>query len=392
MLDLSADFSRFLKANPERLHFSAHSHHFWPNAACVAHAQALDDAIRHVDDKWDVVFGETMPRAARGIAKILSLPDPETIAFAPNTHALILRLLSCFPAGQPLRILTSDGEFHSFARQAARLEEEGLALVTRVPTQPYESFAERYVAAARNGHHLGFVSQVFFDSAATSGDLGTIAAQAGPYLEALVIDGYHGFMALPTDLSAIATKAFYMAGGYKYAMAGENACFLHAPDGFGMRPRDTGWFAAFGALAEKSDQVGYAPKGARFLGATFDPTGLYRMAAVFDWMETRGLTVPAIHDHVVALQDLFLAEVARLGIATLDRGRLLTPVETTRRGHFLTYRLSDARAVFDRLAAAGIMVDTRGDRLRIGFGCYHRDTDIRAGAARIAAALSGESY
>src|SRR3546814_6605943 len=52
------------------------------------------------------------------------LDDASSLAFAPNTHDFLRRLLSCLPVGRPPRILTSDGEFHSFTRQAARLEEE----------------------------------------------------------------------------------------------------------------------------------------------------------------------------------------------------------------------------------------------------------------------------
>src|SRR3546814_8242134 len=50
------------------------------------------------------------------------LDDASSLAFAPNTHDFLRRLLSCLPVGRPPRILTSDGEFHSFTRQAARLE------------------------------------------------------------------------------------------------------------------------------------------------------------------------------------------------------------------------------------------------------------------------------
>ena len=46
-----------------------------------------------------------------------------------------------------------------------------------------------------------------------------------------------GFMARPTDLSDIADRAFYLAGGYKYAMAGEGCCFLHCPPDYGPRAR-----------------------------------------------------------------------------------------------------------------------------------------------------------
>src|SRR6185295_14885913 len=107
----------------------------------------------------------------------------------------------------------------------------------------------------------------------------------------VVIDGYHGFMAVPTDLSAVAGRAFYLAGGYKYAMAGEGVCFLHCPQGYGPRPRDTGWYAGFSALEKGAGGVPYANDGIRFLGATFDASGLYRFNAVQDWLHAEGWTV-----------------------------------------------------------------------------------------------------
>ena len=45
----------------------------------------------------------------------------------------VVRLLSALPLHRPARVLTTDGEFHSFARQVARLEEDGLLAVTRFP-------------------------------------------------------------------------------------------------------------------------------------------------------------------------------------------------------------------------------------------------------------------
>jgi hypothetical protein len=129
------------------------------------------------------------------------------------------------------------------------------------------------------------VSQVFFNSGATCGPLEDLAAAVRDPGTLVAIDGYHGFMALPTDLSRIADRAFYIAGGYKYAMAGEGACFMHCPPGYAPRPRDTGWYAAFGALSARQTGVRYSEDGMRFAGATFDPSGFYRQRAVFAWME-----------------------------------------------------------------------------------------------------------
>jgi selenocysteine lyase/cysteine desulfurase len=388
-LDLRSHFSEFRGAQPGRIHLSAHSHHFWPDAACDAHRRALNDAARLADNKWELIFGTLMPRVQRGIAAILALPDPGAIAFAPNTHDFVRRLLSALPAGSSPRILTSDSEFHSFARQIARLEEDRLVAVERIAAEPFASFPERFASAARRGgHDLVFVSQVFFNSAATSGSLdGIIGAVAGA--DALVVfDGYHGFMALPTDFAAAAARAFYLAGGYKYAMAGEGVCFMHCPPGFAMRPRDTGWFAAFGALSGSGGGIGYGGDGSRFLGATFDPTGLYRLAAVLDWMDAIGLTVAAIHEHVLALQDCFRAEIGRAELRPLCEARLVTPVGSgTARGHFLTFELANAQALHDRLVRANIVTDVRGERIRFGFGCYHAVEEIEAAVAAIARAV-----
>ena len=115
-------FARALGAAPERLHFAAHSHHLWPDASYAGHLAAWEDAASLADKKWDKVFGEVMPRAQANIAMELKLPDPRTIAFAPNTHELIERIFSARKPGV-LDVLTTDGEFHSFRRQSARWAE-----------------------------------------------------------------------------------------------------------------------------------------------------------------------------------------------------------------------------------------------------------------------------
>ena len=157
-------FRMFLEADPERLHFAAHSHHFWPDVTFEAHQRAWLDAARLADEKWDVVFAEVWPEAQRHIAaRALAAPGPSSIVFAPNTHELVLRLLSCLP-DKP-KVVTTDSEFHSFERQTRRLEEDGLLDVTRVPSEPFATFDQRLVEAAK-GADLVFFSHVFFNSGA----------------------------------------------------------------------------------------------------------------------------------------------------------------------------------------------------------------------------------
>lgn len=375
-------FRKFLEADPERLHFAAHSHHFWPDVTFEAHQRAWLDAARLADEKWDVVFGEVWPEAQRHIATELSLPNPESIVFAPNTHELVLRLLSCLPP-KP-KVVTSDSEFHSFERQTRRLEEEGLLDVTRVPSEPFATFSERLVAASK-GADLVFFSHVFFNSGAEVEQLdGLVDALPGDAM--VVIDGYHGFGAVPTSLHHVGTRAFYLAGGYKYAMSGEGVCFLHVPPTAAqLRPRNTGWFAAFDALGDKvAGQVPYSSGAMRFMGATFDPTGLYRFNAAMQWRQEVGLTTEMNRVHAHALQRAF---VKGLPQGSLSAEQLVVPITNLARGQFLTFRTPEANVLSATLKLHRVITDARGDRLRFGFGPYQDEADVTELHARLGRAL-----
>ncbi len=387
---LKSHFSRSLAGGGERLHLAAHSHHLWPDSSFDGHMAAWQDAATVWDGKWSHVFGTVIPEAQRHIAGRLGLRDPSTIAFAPNTHDFLRRLLSACPSGRPPRVLTTDGEFHTLARQLARLREDGLADVTTLPVRPFTTFHERFAAAASQGaFDLVFVSQVFFNSGWMVPDLAALV-NALPHPDTLIaIDGYHGFMAVPTGLAAIQHRAFYMAGGYKYAMSGEGVCFMHCPPGIAPRPRDTGWYASFGALAKgRPGEVAYGTDGSRFLGATFDPAGLYRFNAVQNWLHGLGVGVDAIHARAHAVAAAFVAQADRLHLPGLREARLAVPMTDPQRGNFLAYDSPDSASLQAMFSAAGLITDVRGSVLRIGFGLYHDVADVPAMVARIAAAAT----
>jgi kynureninase len=377
-VSLKGHFAKALAGGAGRLHLAAHSHHLWPDVTFAAHVQAWEDAASLWDGKWERVFGAVVPEAQGHIARHLRVADPAAIAFAPNTHEFVLRLLSALPAGRVPRVLTTDSEFHSFSRQMARLAEDGLVALDVVPAEPFESFPARFAAAAgAGGHDLVFFSHVFFNSGYVVPDLARIVA-AVPGAETLVvIDGYHAFLALPVDLSGVQHRAFYLGGGYKYACAGEGACFLVCPPGVAMRPRNTGWYAAFGALSDAAvGRVPYGADGGRFMGATFDPSGLYRLNAAMRWMAELGLDAQAVHARARAMQDGFMAGMDAEGVDGLQRRDLIVPHDAPDRGNFLAYRSPQAARQQTDLEVAGVITDVRGDVLRVGFGLYHDPADL----------------
>jgi kynureninase len=384
-LDLSAAFTRFRHADPQRLHFAAHSHHYWPDVARDAQLKAWDDAARLADDKWDEVLGTVWRAVSVAIARHLGLKGGgDTLVPAPNTHELVNRLLSCCPTERRPRVLTTDGEFHSFRRQSERLAEDGLIVLRAVPAEPFATLAERLAAATREfAPDLVYVSQVLFGSGFALTDLAGLSASLAAPDRLVAIDGYHGFLARPTDLAAIADRVFYIAGGYKYAMAGEGACFMHCPPDVAPRPRNTGWFASFGSLSGGRDGVAYPADGWRFAGATFDPTALYRLRAVLEWLAAEDIDAGLIHAHALALQAQFMAAMTSRAVGPFAAERLVVPLSDPARGNFLAFDHPQAAQWYRRLHAAGIVTDVRGTRLRLGFGLYHTASDVERLIARL---------
>jgi kynureninase len=394
---LKAHFKTFLQASPDRIHLAAHSHHPWPDVALAAHARYAQDSALHADHKWDIVFGEVIPQAQRHIARELQLSHEHDarITFAPNTAEFVARLYSCFDVRErPMRVLTTDAEFHSFGRMTRRLEEAGQVVVTRVSAQPYASLLARLQAAlqaAQAPFDLFFVSHVLFES-------GYVLAVESllPYVPPetqWVIDGYHAYMALPIPFRSLAARAFYLAGGYKYAMAGEGACWLYVPPyADQLRPLNTGWFADFAGLAHAQEgPVGYGDGGSRFFGATFDASGLYRLNAVQQWLCDAGVTSAAVHQHSLAMQTRLLEGMAATaGPRGLSKTHVL-PLASPR-GNFCTFDvepLAQAIQWESAIKAANLVIDRRGTRLRFGLGVYHEHDDVDRAVARLAAGAVG---
>ena len=360
--------------------------------------QYWEDAARYLDDKWEYVRREVIPETQVLIAELIGSRTPEQIVFTPNTHEFVCRLLSCFEPGEPLAVLTTDSEFHSFRRQIARFAEYPWVQVRQVASEPVSSFNARFLAALEEEpYQLIFLSQVFYNSGYAVQNLpefiGQLTQQV-PEDAITVLDAYHGFCALPIDIGRFADRVFYLAGGYKYAQAGEGVCFLHVPPNCQRRPGNTGWFAELAWLSEQAaDTVGYSNNGQRFAGATFDHCGIYRLRAVLRLFKQLGLDIQAIHRYVEALQQHFVRRLQRLDYPPLNEQTLLYQPGGSH-GHFLTFQLASAeaaRSVAQQLKAQAVYVDYRGNRLRFGFGLYHDAKDIEELFERLNRSASGEN-
>ena len=380
---LRAAYSRFLVDG--RVLLTGHSHQAWPDAAREALVQSFDDAARFVDDKWEAAVFPRARAVGEAVLERLGFARGDAIAFGKSTHELVYRLLSCLPLQERPRIVTTQSEFHSLRRQLTRLAEEG-ARVEWVASQPRAELVSRLLEAIVPGTAMVALSAVLFEDAYVVPRLGEIVAQAVSVGAIVLVDAYHAFNVVPLEWGPAREQLYVTAGGYKYAGFGDGLCWLRIPSGSTLRPLYTGWFADFGALTGAQDgRVAYGPGGARFAGATFDPSSIYRAEAVLAHWERFGLD-PA------ALRAISTRQTRRI-VDRLDArghgGALVSSRDEARRGGFVAVRAGQrADAIVQRLRTEGVLIDARNETLRLGPAPYLADDEIDRGVAAVARGLA----
>jgi selenocysteine lyase/cysteine desulfurase len=374
---LRPHYSAFLK--PNRVLLTGHSHQAWPDVARSAVLAAFDDAALHVDDKWSRVLEQADTVRAHIAGRIGA--EPDQIVLGANTHELVARFLSGLPWSRRRHLVTTTGEFHSLRRQLLRLEEEGVE-VTWVEASPLHSLAERMAAAVRTDTAAVLASTVLFATSSVVPDLQAVTEAAHRVGAAVLFDAYHAFDVLPFSVADLgADPVFVVAGGYKYAQWGEGCCWMRVPAGTRMRPVFTGWFAEFDALPNSADQhqVGYSPRGAdRFAGSTFEPTSIYRAAAVAAFFEAQQLDV-------ATLRSISMRQTGRLVEALHGAFEVCSPLPAAHRAGFVTVRIAQAGEIVRQMRARGVYVDARGDCLRLGPAPYVLDDALDHAVATLKA-------
>lgn len=373
---LRAAYGRFLGAAPGRVLLTGHSHQAWPDVVMGALARAFDDAARLVDDKWSEAVFPKIEAVGAAILDRMGFDRGDAIAFGKSTHELAYRLITCLPppSARP-RVVTTEGEFHSLNRQLQRLAEEG-AEVVWVPARPREGLAERLIEAIAPGTAMVALSAVLFEDAYIVPRLGEILDRATSIGAVTLVDAYHAFNVAPIDWGPAKDRIFVTAGGYKYAACGEGICWLRVPAGCELRPVYTGWFADFGALSGDRGGVTYGPGGARFSGATFDPTSFYRAEAALEHWDRYGLTPARLRAISLRQTERIVHRFDAAGLGD----RIVSPREGERRGGFVAIRAEEAASIVKRLRDRGVLIDSRGSLLRLGPAPYLTDAEIDRGS------------
>lgn len=387
---LSADYRHAGVA--ARIQLTGHTHQAIPDAAERGYAEHWDVLNKYGEERWEEVFSRAW-RVREGFAALLDA-EPENIALASSVHELVVRFLSALPLKERPRVVMSDAEHPSVARQLERLAEESIELVV-VPAVPATTLVERLAAALDDKTAALCLSSVNFVSGHLALELDTLMPRCQQLGVELFVDAYLSVNVQNFSLSDYnLEQAFVVGGGAKYCQLGNGNCFMHVPPGRNYRPIVTGWFGCFDPLVDNpaATPLAYSDDASRFDGSSYDALPHFRAGHVFDYFKARGLNVDLLHD-VNDHQKVVLAREFHACDMNDKIIRLSTEIEYF--GGFLSFKSPYSRQLCEKMRDRGVHSDYRKCWLRMGPAPYLCDEQLSDGILALQESvkeLEGELY
>ncbi|AFU98381.1 aminotransferase class V-fold PLP-dependent enzyme [Simiduia agarivorans] len=356
-----------------RIMLTGHIHQAMPDCAGDAYQAHWDCLNRYGEERFEQEF-EIADRVRAGFAELIHAA-PERIALASSVHDLFIRFLSAMPLATRPRIVTTDAEYPSIARQLARLAEAGVEVVS-VAANPASTLVERLAAQINDKTAALCVSSVNFETGHQTLELDTLMPLCEARGVALFVDAYHSVNVLSFSVEDYNLQgAFVVAGGAKYCQMGSGIAFMHVPEGADFRPVITGWFGGFDPVVDNpaATPLAYADGAARFHGSSIDMLPVFRADRVFDFFRAQNLT-PEFLDDVHHHQLELLANTFKRNDFDPAVIKLSTSVEYM--GGFLSFDSPHAQALSEMMRDRGVHTDYRRHWLRMGPAPYLCDEQL----------------
>lgn len=356
-----------------RIMLTGHIHQAMPDCAGEAYQQHWDCLNRYGEERFEEEF-TVAAQVRRGFAQLIEA-KPDDIALGTSVHELFIRFLSALPLRERPRIVTSDAEYPSVARQLARLAEAGIEVIVE-PANPASTLVERLGRHINDKTAAVCASSVNFETGHQSLELDTLMPLCAAQGVELFVDAYHSINVLSFSVADYnLAQAFVVGGGAKYCQMGSGIAFMHVPEGRAFRPVVSGWFGDFDPVIDSPAQtpLAYADGGARFNGSSQDMLPVFRAAKVFDYFKRRALS-PEFLDEVHHHQLEHLAKsFNRLGFEPTTIC-LSTALEYM--GGFLSFTTPYAQQLSEMMRDRGVHTDYRKHWLRMGPAPYLCDEQL----------------
>jgi selenocysteine lyase/cysteine desulfurase len=306
-------------------------------------------------------------RAAYG--RVVGAPAG-TIALHPSISSALTSIAESLDYTRRPKVVVTSLDFPTIAYQWLARVPHGVEVVVlqspdgiQVPLELYERAIDDRTALVATSH-VFFTSGQIQDAAAIAG----IAHRRGALA---LIDGYQAAGQIPVDVVALDVD-FYASGGLKWLLGGTGIAFVHARAELlpTLSPRAAGWFSHREQFRFDPNALELHDDARRLESGTPALMPVYAQLGGLELLEEIGIA-EVRHETAMLTEDL--VALAR------ERGFkpkvAATPAE---RSAIVMLPSDDPARDVRRLAAAGIITDTRPGHVRVSPYFYNVPDDYRA--------------
>jgi kynureninase len=318
-------------------------------------------------------FEHGLPRlqACREQFAALIGADPDEVAIVPSVSAGLSSIATCLElAGRKVVVTDMDFPTNHYVWRA----QERVGLEVDVVSSPDGIRIDPADVVARIDDRTAAVNlnRVLFESSWIM-DLGPIVDAARAHGALVVVDDFHGTGVVPFDVHA-ADADFVLSGALKWLCGGQGIAFLYVKGALveSLEPRVAGWFGTQDPFGFDRTTLRYRADARRFETGT----GTLPQA----WTASGGMSIilevgtEAIRARTGELTEEVVRRADAVGL------ELLSPRDPSRRGGSVRVRVPGGRAgaqdLLHALLARDVVLDARGDALRISPHFFNNEDDI----------------
>jgi selenocysteine lyase/cysteine desulfurase len=314
---------------------------------------------------WWAALGELRARYARWIGA----PDG-SVALHPNISSGLTAVAESLDYHRRPKVVVTSLDFPTVAYQWLARAGEGIEVTIVESPDGIGVPVETLARAVDERTALVATSHVFFTSGAIQ-DVRAVADLAHAKGALLLVDGYHAAGQLPVDVRALDAD-FYCSGGLKWLLGGTGVAFMYARPSLwpSLAPRATGWFAHRDQFRFDPHTLELHDDSRRLESGTPAILPVYAQLGGLDVLEELG--AGELRRRTAALTEDLIEQARASGL----RPKVAARAED--RTGIVMLPSPDPAADVRRLAAAGIVVDSRPGHVRISPYFYNVPDDHRA--------------
>ncbi len=319
-------------------------------------------------------FEHALPRLQRCrelFARLIGA-DPAEVAVVPSVSAGLSSIATCLDFHSRSTVVMSQMDFptnhyvwRAQERRGAKVDVVASPDGIRIDAQELARRVDEQTVALN-------VNRVLFESSWIV-DLAPIVEAAQRVGAYVIVDDFHGTGVLPIDVHA-AQVDFLLTGVLKWVCGGQGLAFLYCRHDLieQMEPLVVGWFGT-------EDPFGFDRQSLRLRrDARRFETGTYPLPQAWTAAAALELILEVSVDRIRARnQELTRAIIGHADEAGIE---LLSPREDAQRGGLVRLRVPGGRPraerVLHELFARDVVLDQRGDALRISPHFFNNEDDI----------------